>query len=56
MGNYANLELEFIERTIKLINQYTELIQDRAFDEQLNYTLTINCLLGLIIMPKERVS
>lgn len=55
MGNYSNFELDFIERTIRLIGQYTEMIQDLNFDEQLNYTLTINCLLGLIVMPKEKV-
>ncbi|MBD3897196.1 hypothetical protein IEI94_15165 [Halomonas sp. ML-15] len=55
MGNYANLELEFIERTIRLIGQYTDMIQGLEFEDQLNYTLTINCLLGLIVMPKERV-
>lgn len=55
MGNYNNLELDFIERTIRLIGQYTEMIQGLAFEDQLNYTLTINCLLGLIVMPKERV-
>lgn len=55
MGNYNNLELDFIDRTIKLIGQYTDMIQDLAFEEQLNYTLTINCLLGLVVMPKERV-
>jgi hypothetical protein len=54
MGNYNNLELDFIERTIRLIDQYTDMIQELEFDEQLNYTLTINCLLGLVIMPKER--
>jgi hypothetical protein len=55
MGNYVNIETDFIERTIRLIDQYNELIADLDFDEQLNFTLTINCLLGLIVMPKERV-
>lgn len=55
MGNYNNLELDFIERTIRLIDQYTDMIQGLEFEEQLNYTLTINCLLGLVVMPKERV-
>ena len=55
MGNYTDLEQEFIERTIKLIGQYTDLCTKFSFDEQYNYTLTINCLLGLIVMPKERV-
>lgn len=54
MGNYNDLELDFIERTIRLIGQYTEMIQGLEFDDQLNYTLTINCLLGLVVMPKER--
>ncbi len=55
MGNYTNIETDFIERTIRLIDQYNELITDLNFDDQLNYTLTINCLLGLIVMPKEKV-
>lgn len=55
MGIYINLEQEFIERTIKLIDQYTRVCNDFPFDEQYNYTLTINCLLGLIVMPKEKV-
>lgn len=55
MGNYRDLEPEFIERTIKLIDQYTDLCTKFPFDEQYNYTLTINCLLGLIVMPKARV-
>jgi hypothetical protein len=55
MGNYINIETDFIHRTIRLIDQYNELIADLDFNDQLNYTLTINCLLGLIVMPKERV-
>lgn len=55
MGNYNNLELDFIERTIRLIGQYTDMVQSLEFEDQLNYTLTINCLLGLVVMPKERV-
>jgi hypothetical protein len=55
MGNYTNLETEFIQGTIRLIDQYDELIANLNFEKQLNYTLTINCLLGLIVMLKERV-
>lgn len=55
MGNYTDIESDFINRTIKLIDQYNELIAEFDFEDQLNYTLTINCLLGLIVMPKERV-
>lgn len=55
MGNYRNLEPEFIDRTLRLIDQYYCALDNYAFEEQFNYTLTINCLLGLIVMPKERV-
>lgn len=55
MGNYHNIEYEFIDRTIKLIAQYNSILHQFPFEEQYNYTLTINCLLGLIVMPKEKV-
>jgi hypothetical protein len=55
MGNYKDLELEFIDRTIKLIDQYYAILDNYPFEEQFNYTLTINCLLGIIVMPKERI-
>lgn len=54
MGNYADFEIEFVQRTIDLIHQYNDLIQETPFERQYNYTLTLNCLLGLIVMPKER--
>ncbi|GGP78936.1 HEPN family nuclease [Shewanella ulleungensis] len=55
MGNYANFEPDFIIRTIALIEQYDEFITDVRFEEQYNYTLIINCFLGLVVMPKERI-
>lgn len=55
MGNYNDIESEFIERTLKLIDQYHQVLDNYPFEEQFNYTLVINCLLGLIVMPKERV-
>lgn len=56
MGNYKNFEPDFISRTIELIDQYYAMIEqlDVPFEKQFNYTLTLNCLLGLIVMPKER--
>lgn len=56
MGNYRNLETEFIDRTLELISQYEGQIKktELEFDKQYNHTLLINCLLGLIVMPKER--
>lgn len=54
MGNYLNFEQDFVTRTIDLIEQYNGLIANEPFERQFNYTLTLNCLLGLIVMPKER--
>ncbi|MBM6636701.1 hypothetical protein JTF12_20420 [Leclercia adecarboxylata] len=53
MGNYSDFEIDFIERTLALIDQYNNMIEGKPFSEQYNYTLTLNCLLGLIVMPKE---
>lgn len=54
MGNYQNLERDFIERTLALIAQYESDLHQYEFEQQYNYTLLINCLLGIIVMPKER--
>ena len=54
MGNYSDFETDFIERTLALIDQYNNMIEGKPFPEQYNYTLTLNCLLGLIVMPRER--
>ena len=56
MGNYSDFETDFVQRTLALIDQYNEMIevQGKPFSEQYNYTLTLNCLLGLIVLPKER--
>lgn len=54
MGNYKNIEREFVERSILLLSQYKEMSKDIPFKDQFNYTLLINCLLGLIVMPKEK--
>ncbi|MCF8337925.1 MAG: hypothetical protein K9I74_08075 [Bacteroidales bacterium] len=56
MGNYRDIEYEFIERTLKLIAQYESDFHRYPFEEQYNYTLLLNCLLGIIVLPKERVS
>lgn len=54
MGNYHDIEIEFVGRTLRLIDQYLGLVNQFKFEEQYNYTLTLNCLLGLIVMPKEK--
>ena len=50
MGNYSDFETDFVQRTLALIDQYNEMIEvlGKPFREQYNYTLTLNCLLGLI--------
>ncbi len=55
MGNFHKLEIDFIERTLRLIEQYDEWKDLYDFDEQYNHTLLINCLLGLAILPKEKI-
>ncbi|UII26906.1 hypothetical protein LVD15_00270 [Fulvivirga maritima] len=55
MGNYKRIEFDFINRTLALISQYENNLHKYPYEEQYNYTLLINCLLGLIVMPKEKV-
>jgi len=55
MGNYKNIEHDFIDRTLKLISQYESILHKYPFEEQYNYTLLINSLLGIIVFPKERL-
>jgi len=55
MGNYTDFEQDFVMRTMMLIDQYhEEIVPNKPLVEQFNYTLLLNCLLGLIVMPKER--
>jgi HEPN pEK499 p136 len=55
MGNFRKLEIDFIRRTLSLVEQYDEWKDAYEFDEQYNHTLLINCLLGLAILPKEKI-
>lgn len=54
MGNYYQLEIDFVRRTLALIDQYEMVKNHFPFDEQYNHTLLVNCLLGLIVLPKEK--
>ncbi len=54
MGNFKDLESEFIERTLRLLSQYEGITYKYKFEEQFNHTLLVNCLLGLIVLPKEK--
>jgi hypothetical protein len=53
MGNFKNVDTEFVERTLAVLAQYEALMHQYEFEEQYNHTLLINCLLGLIVFPKE---
>jgi hypothetical protein len=55
MGNYKNIEHDFIERTMNIIAQYEHVLHNYPFEEQYNYTLLLNCLLGIIVLPKEKL-
>lgn len=55
MGNYKNIEHDFVDRTVKLLSQYESIMHKYPFPDQFNYTLLINCLLGVIVMPNEKV-
>lgn len=54
MGNYYQLEIDFVSRTLDLIEQYEVLKEQFPFERQYNHTLLTNCLLGLIVLPKEK--
>lgn len=54
MGNYFQLEIDFVKRTLALIDQYEFIKEEFPFGEQYSHTLLTNCLLGLIVLPKER--
>lgn len=54
MGNYKHFESEFVKRTLHLIGQYETSLYKYDFENQYNLTLLTNCLLGLIVMPKEK--
>ncbi|MDP1800990.1 MAG: HEPN family nuclease [Bacteroidota bacterium] len=54
MGNFKDIEIEFVQRTLNLISQYESSVHKLKLEEQYNYTLLINCLLGLIVLPKEK--
>ena len=56
MGNYYQLEIDFVRRTLDLIEQYEHLKDQFPFEQQFNHTLLTNCLLGLIVLPKEKAS
>lgn len=52
---YENFGRDFIARTLIILNQYETLVMvNIAESEQFEVTLLLNCLLGLLVFPKER--
>lgn len=52
--DYRVVECDFIERTLKIIEQYDELVMpSKPEKEQLEVSLLINCLTGLLVLPYE---
>ena len=52
---YERHHITFISRTMQLLNQYqTSIIGKVPKSEEFEVTLLINCLLGLLIVPKEQ--
>ena len=49
--NYELFERDFIIRTVDIIKKYEKYVPSA---EKYEVTLLINCLLGLLILPKER--
>jgi hypothetical protein len=52
---YEIFERDFIVRTLEIIKQYEKwVVPNTSESEQYEVTLLINCLLGLLVLPKER--
>lgn len=54
---YTDFTRDVIERTLKILDQYEQhVVQDEKVEDAEKYevTLLINCLLGLLVLPKEQ--
>lgn len=51
MGYYTNGEIDFINRTFEIINQYNS--QKLNEEKKYEVTLLINCLFGILILAKN---
>jgi hypothetical protein len=52
---YKRPEEDFVRRTLALVRQYDEHVRPFVPEaEQFEETLLINCLVGLLVLPKER--
>lgn len=53
MSFYKNQDLDFVIRTKKLIKQYDSFQIDK--NDKFEVTLLINCCVGLLILPQQRL-
>ncbi len=50
----GQFERDFIQRTLAIISQYEKYVENNVpGHEQFEVTLLINCLIGLLVVPKE---
>jgi hypothetical protein len=49
-------EQDFVKRTLKLIEQYDKHRRTLPNAQHFEETLLVNCLIGLLVLPKERWS
>jgi hypothetical protein len=52
MGLYENIDTDFANRTLRIIEQYDEHIPEGP--DKYEVTLLVNCLLGLLVLPQQR--
>jgi hypothetical protein len=53
---YKKFECDFIRRTLKIIEQYEAHVEKNStIHEKYEVTLLINCLLGLLVLPDQRL-
>jgi hypothetical protein len=53
---YKKFECDFIRRTLKIIEQYEAHVEKNStINEKYEVTLLINCLLGLLVLPDQRL-
>jgi hypothetical protein len=52
MGAYENIDIDFAERTLKILDQYDQTKQPGP--ENFEVTLLVNCLIGLLVLPQQR--
>jgi hypothetical protein len=53
MGYYENQDLDFVKRTKEIIEQYDSFQLNT--DEKYEVTLLLNCFVGLLILPQQKL-